>query len=119
MTTTQGTSPNAGSAIDKLDEFTEYCFEFYLLDPERPSLYPFASDTEICNAVRAHMTDPNPLFPFDGDSADREAVRDRILADRRLIGCGETDFDKAVAMGKHGIPSRLKNYAQTLEKILK
>jgi hypothetical protein len=119
MTTTQGTSPNAGSAIDKLDEFTEYCFDFYLLDPERPSLYPFASDTEICNAVRAHMTDPNPLFPFDGDSADREAVRDRILADRRLIGCGETDFDKAVEMGKHGIPSRLKNYAQTLEKIFK
>lgn len=119
MTTTQGTSPNAGSVIDKLDEFTEYCFEFYLLDPERPSLYPFASDTEICNAVRAHMTDPNPLFPFDGDSADREAVRDRILADRRLIGCGETDFDKAVEMGKHGIPSRLRNYDETLGKIYK
>jgi hypothetical protein len=119
MTTTQGTSPNAGSVIDKLDEFTEYCFEFYLLDPERPSLYPFASDTEICNAVRAHMTDPNPLFPFLADSTDREAVRDRILADRHLIGCGETNFDKAVEMGKHGIPSRLRNYDETLGKIYK
>lgn len=125
MNTTQGTSPYAGSAIerleriDKLDEFTHYCCEFYLFGGDEPSLYPFATDHEICDAVMAHMTDPNPLFPFDGDSTDREAVRDRILAVRKLLGSGEADFDKAVAMGKCGIHSQWKTYAETLEKMLK
>jgi hypothetical protein len=42
------------------------------------------------------MTNPNPAFEFDGDSLDRETVRDLILAKRKLIGIGETDFDKAI-----------------------
>jgi hypothetical protein len=116
MSKTIGTSPNARTASAMLDEFTDYCFEFYLIDGKN-ALYPFATDTEICDAVRAHMTDPNPLFPFDGDSADREAVRDRILADRRLIEMGETDFDRAVALGRMGINSRFSTHAEIMAKI--
>lgn len=107
MTNTEGTSPNAGSAIDyqqgfQLEDFTNYCQEFYSVE-RGDAIYPFATDDEISEAVRAHATDPNPPFPFDGDSADREAVRDRILAKRRLIGVGETDFDRAVELARLGI----------------
>ena len=128
MNTTQGTSPNAGSAIDKLErleridryeQFSEYCCEFYLFSSEETSLYPFATYDEICDAAMAHLTDPNPLFPFDGDSADREAVRDRILAVRKILGSGETNFDKAVAMGQNGIPSQWQTHENTIGKILK
>lgn len=105
MTHTQGTSPYAGRAIPEwtsVEEFTDYCREFYSV--ERPgAIYPFAYEMEIVTAVNAHLTDPNPLFPFDGDSADREAVRDRILAERRLLGFEECDFDKAVERGRLGI----------------
>lgn len=98
MTHTQGTSPYAGREIPEwtsVEDFTEYCREFYSIE-RSDSLYPFAYEMEIVSAVNAHLTDPNPLFPFDGDSADREAVRDRILAKRRLIGVFEDDFDLAV-----------------------
>ena len=82
-----------------VEEFTDYCREFYSIE-RSDSLYPFAYDVEIIMAVNGHLTDPNPLFPFDGDSADREAVRDRILNLRRIVGIGETDFDRAVAIEK-------------------
>jgi len=78
-----------------LTDFTDYCRDFY--DKDRAgSLYPFATESEITMAILAHVTDPNPLFPFDGDSTDREAVRDRILAMREKTGFGETDFNAAV-----------------------
>lgn len=103
MTTTLGTTPN-GRKVNKpiITEFTHYCIEFYSLDYDG-ALYPFAANEEIFDAVYAHLSDPNPLFPFDGDSADREAVRDRILEKRRLIGVGETDFDRAVELARIGI----------------
>lgn len=82
-----------------VEEFTDYCREFYSIE-RSDSLYPFAYDVEIITAVNGHLTDPNPLFPFDGDSADREAVRDRIINLRRIVGIGETDFDRAVAIEK-------------------
>jgi hypothetical protein len=78
----------------KFDEFVDYCREFYDLD--RSTLYPFATEDEIRNACLAHVTDRNPPFPFDGDTMDREAVRDRILAGRAIVGLGETDFEKAI-----------------------
>ena len=83
-----------------LVEFVDYCQDFY--DKDRTgSIYPFASEAEIQIAVLAHVTDLNPLFPFDGDTADREAVRDRILAMRELINgpelrYGPTDWIDAV-----------------------
>jgi hypothetical protein len=78
-----------------LNDFTDYCRSFY--DANRPdAVYPFASEAEIRAAVLAHMTDPEPPIPFTGDSIDREAVRDRVLAIRGVTGSGETDFDLAV-----------------------
>lgn len=75
--------------------FEDYCKSFYSVEREN-AIYPFATDTEIHDACIAHMTNPNPAFEFDGDSLDRETVRDLILAKRKLIGIGETDFDKAI-----------------------
>ena len=86
-----------------LAEFVDYCQDFY--DKDRTgSIYPFASEAEIQIAVLAHVTDLSPLFPFDGDTADREAVRDRILAMRELINgpelrYGPTDWIDAVNAG--------------------
>ncbi len=83
-----------------LVEFLDYCQDFY--DKDRSgSIYPFATEAEIQIAVLAHVTDPNPIFPFDGDTMDREAVRDRILAIRELINgpelnYGPTDWADAV-----------------------
>lgn len=85
-----------------IDQFTNYCKEFYSIEHEN-AVYPFATDEEISEAVFAHITDTNPPFPFDGDSLDREAVRDRVLAKRRLTGIGETDFDRAVELARIGI----------------
>lgn len=85
-----------------INEFTDYCQEFYSVE-RNGAIYPFATDDEISDAVYAHITDTNPQFPFDGDSADREAVRDRILAKRRIAGVGETDFDRAVELARIGI----------------
>lgn len=88
-----------------LHDFTDYCQDFY--DKDRSdSIYPFATESEITMAVLAHVTDPNPPFPFDGDTIDREAVRDRILAMREKTGHGETEFDLAVnaELVKRGAP---------------
>jgi len=88
-----------------LYDFTDYCQTFYdkaIAD----SIYPFATADEIRAAILAHVTDPNPPFPFDGDSMDREAVRDRILAMREKTGEGEADWALAVnaELVKRGAP---------------
>jgi len=76
-------------------EFVDYCQNFYDMDRTN-SIYPFATEAEIRVAVLAHITDLNPAFPFDGDTADREAVRDRILAIRKITKFGPTDWIDAV-----------------------
>lgn len=81
--------------IKEFSVFKDYCESFYSLERAN-AIYPFAYKSEIHNACVAHMTNPNPVFEFDGDSLDRETVRDLILATRKLIGVGETDFDKAI-----------------------
>jgi hypothetical protein len=83
---------------NNLNEFVNYCREFY--DEKTSTLYPFASEAEIRQAAIAHLTDPNPLFPFDGDSADREAVRERIIETRRVTGFGMPDFDTLVRLNR-------------------
>ena len=91
--------------MTNLNDFIDYCQDFY--DKDRlGAIYPFATKTEIRNACLAHTTDPNPAFPFDGDTIDREAVRDRILAGRVILGIGETDFARAVnsELAKQGKP---------------
>lgn len=78
-----------------LTDFIDYCQDFY--DKNRDgSIYPFATEAEIVTAVIAHVSDPRPPFPFDGDTMDREEVRDRILAIREKLGVGETDWAYAV-----------------------
>ena len=86
-------------SMKTLKGFVAYCRSFYSIefDGDNGAIYPFATNSEIMDACIAHMINPNPAFPFDGDSTDREAVRDLILAKRKLTGHGETDFDKAVA----------------------
>lgn len=74
-----------------LVDFLDYCQNYYDKDRDG-SIYPFASEAEIQIAVLAHVTDLNPAFPFDGDTMDREAVRDRILAIRELINGPELKF---------------------------
>ncbi len=81
----------------ELEIFIDYCQDFYDLD-RSGSIYPFATETEIRNACLAHVTDPKPSIEFDGDSLDREMVRDRILANRAVLGVGETDFEKAISL---------------------
>ena len=91
-------------ALGNVADFVDYCQDFY--DKDRSgSIYPFATEAEIQIAVLAHVSDPNPSLPFDGDSADRELVRDRILFMRKLIG-GETDWAVAVntELVKRGAP---------------
>lgn len=81
--------------MTNINDFINYCCDFY--DVARPdAIYPFASTGEIVAAAAAHVANPTPAFPFDGDSTDREAVRDLILDMRRLLGIGITDFDLAI-----------------------
>lgn len=80
-------------------DFIDYCREFYDIELE-DSLYPFATSEEIRFAALAHVTDPNPKFPFDGDSFDREAVRDRIMEFRKASGRKDTDFDEIIKVAK-------------------
>lgn len=67
-------------------EFIEYCQMFYDVDYlnrdgedeySRRALYPFATESEIVDAVLQHIA-LHP-YPFEGDSVDREFVRDRII----------------------------------------
>lgn len=64
--------------------FTEYVRGFY--DMRRPdALYPMATEHEIREAIAEHVR--RAPFPFEGDTADREAVR-AILEE---YGCREGD----------------------------
>lgn len=80
---------------EQLEQFIDYCRDFYDIG-RKGSIYPFATEAEIRNACLAHVTDPKPSIPFDGDTMDREMVRERILAGRAVLGVGETDFEKAI-----------------------
>lgn len=86
MNTTNPTTQEIGVFID-------YCQEFY--DRNRTnSLYPFADSAEIARAVLEYLQ--STTIPFDGDSIDRENVRDIICANRKKENTGTHDFDKAV-----------------------
>lgn len=68
----------------ELADFVEYVREFY--DMRHPDvLYPMATEHEIREAIAEHVR--RAPFPFEGDSADREAVR-KILEG---YGCREGD----------------------------
>lgn len=53
------------------ERFIEYCKSFYSI---KKGLYPIASDREIERAIKERMLDKS--LPFEGDSVDRERVRE-------------------------------------------
>jgi len=54
-------------------DFLEYCKSFYSL---KKGIYPIATDREIEQAIKLRMKDKT--LPFEGDSVDRERVREII-----------------------------------------
>jgi hypothetical protein len=52
-------------------QFFEYCKSFYSL---RNGIYPIATDKEIQRAIKMRLK--NKTTPFEGDSVDRELVRE-------------------------------------------
>jgi hypothetical protein len=54
-------------------DFFEYCKSFYSLEK---GIYPIATDREIEQAIKLRMKDKS--LPFEGDSVDRERVREII-----------------------------------------
>lgn len=71
-----------------LEQFLEYCRDFY---HEDVGIYQIATDNELRSAVEWRIVDPS----YEGDSIDREAVRDRILEVRRNNG-GISNFQQAI-----------------------
>jgi hypothetical protein len=74
---------NPTSTVD-LDWFSDYVASFYDID-RADALYPFATSDELARAIAQHVANPSPLFPFDGDTMDREVVRDIVHANRRAV----------------------------------
>ena len=54
-------------------DFFEYCKSFYSI---KKGIYPIATDREIERAIKLRMKDKS--LPFEGDSVDRERVREII-----------------------------------------
>jgi len=52
-------------------QFLDYCKSFYSL---RNGIYPIATDKEIERAIKIRLKDKS--LPFEGDSVDREKVRE-------------------------------------------
>lgn len=63
-----------------MNEFAKYCFDFY----GDKGIYPIGATMEtitkaIAKLIEMRANDPEAI-PFEGDSVDRECVRDIILA---------------------------------------
>tara|TARA_X000001382_G_scaffold109434_1_gene85655 strand:+ start:277 stop:498 length:222 start_codon:yes stop_codon:yes gene_type:complete len=68
---------------DICEEFYNYVFSFY---NDSDGIYPISGLTKdmIINATDKYLTSKNCSWG-DGDSVDRERVRDIILADNNLV----------------------------------
>lgn len=67
--------------MTKYDEFVDYVLDFY----GQRGIYemsPPATLEEVESALRLRKKNANRSLPFDGDSTDREIIRDIILASR-------------------------------------
>lgn len=61
----------------RINAFVNYCLDFYGAAPR--GLYPMdATETEILHGLARRLI-ARPEVPFDGDTFDREMVRDQIL----------------------------------------
>ncbi len=62
-------------------EFVDYVWSFYGPGQIYGDYFKNAlTKTELKRAIKEHLA--NPPFPFDGDSVDREYVRDIMLKNR-------------------------------------
>ena len=64
--------------------FVDYVMSFYSNSPE--SVYPEFdfSEVEVYKALSTRLTRKNYELPFEGDSVDREIVRDIVLEYRAV-----------------------------------
>ena len=62
-------------------QFYDYVLAFYGEQPDAIYDYKFTLE-EVIAATQEHIASGD--VPFDGDSVDREIVRDIVLANRRL-----------------------------------
>ena len=64
------------------DVFVDYMMSFYSNRPE--SIYPELDfdESEIRKALNTRLTRKKYKLPFEGDSVDREIVRDIVLENR-------------------------------------
>ena len=69
--------PNTISVSEVLD-FIDYCISFYGHDGVYPYGFHFS---EICEGM-VELFKTRPSIPFEGDSVDRENVRDIVLLAR-------------------------------------
>ena len=61
------------------ETFVEYILDFY----GKGGIYDFgATRDDVLLALGMRLQSATPEFPFDGDSIDRELVRDFMLANR-------------------------------------
>jgi hypothetical protein len=67
----------ACAACYEIADFVEYCCSFYELG-NAEALYPFATRAEITAAALYRVRESSSRYPFEGDSSDREEVRDII-----------------------------------------
>jgi len=66
---------NFEDVVKQIDEFVDYVYSFY----GPGGIYDFGADKgAIAKATFLRVTG-NPGFPFEGDSRDRELVRDILL----------------------------------------
>ena len=76
---------NTETIVDTLCDFLAYVDSFY---NEKNGIYPIKGLTNsmIINATQKYITSQTKDYTWgDGDSVDRERVRDIILADNNLL----------------------------------
>ena len=74
--------PLACEACWEIADFIEYCCSFYQLG-NAEAVYPFATRDEITAAALVRVRECSSCYPFEGDSTDREQVRD-LIEDARI-----------------------------------
>jgi len=65
-----------------IEGFYEYVLSFY---GNKDAIYPMGATLEQVKAATTKLINNNPSPEFDGDSFDRERVRDIMIQDYNLI----------------------------------
>mgnify|MGYP000238672449 CR=1 FL=1 len=65
--------------VTQNETFVQYVLDFY----GKGGIYDFgATRDDVLLALKKRLQSATPEFPFDGDTLDREIVRDYMLANR-------------------------------------